>query len=85
MMAQTLQIAAELNKDGADALTRTLAHVKGVNTVSFSPVGSRLSVTFDEDRTSMQELVATLERAGYPVQSGRKAHGDGSCCGSCGG
>lgn len=81
MMSQVLQLPASVNHDTATALTRTLGAVKGVNHVGLAPTGNRISITFDEDVTSEQELAAALHRAGYVIGSAQHGHNEGGCCG----
>lgn len=85
MQEQSLQFAAALNAEAAANITRTLEAIAGVSHVTVAPAENRVRVAFDEDRTSTQELLSTLTRAGYAVRAPSARHGAGSCCGGCGG
>ncbi|KIF79814.1 hypothetical protein [Noviherbaspirillum autotrophicum] len=81
MKSETLSLLNSLDKDAAANAARALAAVNGVLKVSAE--SAAVNVEFDEDVTSLQELRATLQRAGISVK--KPAHGEeGMCCGSCG-
>lgn len=80
MKSETLSLLNPLDQDGAANAARALAAVKGVLKVSAE--AAAVNVEFDDDVTSLQELRATLQRAGVSVK--KPAHGEGMCCGSCG-
>jgi len=84
MMHQRLELAAVLDATGAAAVHRTLQAVAGVSAVDVAEGASKIAVAFDGDRTSTQELATVLARAGYALRE-QKSHGNGSCCGGCGG
>jgi copper chaperone CopZ len=83
MMHQRLELAAVLDAAGAATVHRKLQAVAGVSAVDVAEGASKIAVAFDGERTSTQELGAVLARAGYPLRE--KSHGNGSCCGGCGG
>ncbi len=84
MMHQRLELAAQLDAAGAATVHRTLQAVAGVSAVDVAEGASKVAVAFDGERTSTQELATVLARAGHPLRE-KKAHGNGSCCGGCGG
>jgi len=83
MMHQRLELAAVLDAAGAATVHRTLQAVAGVSAVDVAEGASKIAVAFDGERTSTQELGAVLARAGFALRE--KSHGNGSCCGGCGG
>ncbi|WP_057293595.1 heavy-metal-associated domain-containing protein [Noviherbaspirillum sp. Root189] len=83
MMSQTLQLANALNKDNAAQLTRTLESIRGLSSIAFAPATNRIHVTFDEDHTSLQELVTAINKAGYEIDREQRGKTEGGCCGGC--
>jgi hypothetical protein len=82
-MFQQLQLAAALDLAGVNSVLNTLRAVPGVDAVEAAAGSDRVAVRFDEERTSLQELGATLARSGFPAPARR--HAGGGCCGGCGG
>ena len=85
MMHQRLELAAVLDAAGAAKVHSTLQAVPGVSAVDVAEGVSKVAVAFDGDKTSAQELATVLARAGHPLREAQKSHGNGSCCGGCGG
>ena len=83
MIHQNLQLAASLDAAGVAKVTQALRGIAGVSDVGASEGTHRVSIAFDDDRTSPQEIAATLARAGHPLREPAKA--GGGCCGGCGG
>lgn len=84
MKSETLSLSGALDQNGAMDIARALNAVNGVSKVSVTTASASVAVDFNDDITSVQELRATLQRAGFNVK--RAAHGtEGMCCGSCGG
>lgn len=84
MIHHSLQLANTLDAAGAAQVTEALKAIAGVGSVDAAVGASRIAITFDEDRTSTQELATVVTRAGQQVRTA-KPHGAGSCCGGCGG
>lgn len=83
MMSQTLQLIDALNKDNAAQLTRTLESIQGLSSIAFAPATNRIHVTFDENYTSVQELVTAISSAGYEIDREQRRKSEGGCCGGC--
>lgn len=82
MRSETLSLAGTLNEAQAMQVATALNAVKGVSRIAVSTTNGAVSVDFDDEVTSAQELRAALQRAGLGV---KRAHGEeGMCCGSCG-
>ena len=84
MIHHSLQLSNALDAAGAAQVTEALKAIAGVGSVDAAVGSSRIAITFDEDRTSTQELSTVVARAGQQVRVA-KPHGAGSCCGGCGG
>lgn len=85
MIHQSLELAAPLDAGAAASVTAALRALDGIGSVSAAEGTNRVAVTFDGERTSLQELATVLARAGHALRAPQKAHGNGSCCGGCGG
>jgi copper chaperone CopZ len=85
MMYQNLQLATAPDAAGAAMIIQALRAVAGVDDVGATPGDGRIAVAFDDNRTSVLELATVLARAGYALREPQKAHGNGGCCGGCGG
>lgn len=90
MQIETIKLSGITGDSSAEKINQALLRVKGVNDISISLEGSRATVQFDEELTSLQELQAILVRAGYTlVKAGysevAKEKSSDSCCGGCGG
>lgn len=84
MKTEILNLAAAVDQAGAMHIASILQSVPGVSRVAISTAAGRVTVDFDGDRTSGQELHALLERAGCDTKNSSHAE-RGMCCGSCGG
>lgn len=83
MKSETLSLTGAVDEARAMEIARVLNAVKGVNKIAISTANSSVSVDFNDDLTSVQELRATLEKSG--LGKAKPAHGEeGMCCGSCG-
>ncbi|HEX7650422.1 MAG TPA: heavy-metal-associated domain-containing protein [Noviherbaspirillum sp.] len=87
-MQETLKITGMQSDDCAGNVTRALQSLPGVDKVDVNLSCHKAVVDFDESRTSRQELVATLKKAGYGIIGARAVDlsgngGGGSCCGGC--
>jgi len=90
MQIETIKLSGISDDSCAEKINQALLKVRGVNDIAISLEGSKATVQFDEELTSLQELQATLARAGYTlVKAGysgvEKEKSSGSCCGGCGG
>ena len=86
MQTEILKVRGITGEGCADKVSSALMAIKGVGDVTVSLAGRNATVQFDEQITSMQELQASLVRAGYGIES--VTHGEekaGGCCGGCGG
>lgn len=82
MMSETLKLATALSKDNATQLTHLLQSVQGFTSAAFVPAQNQIQITYDEDRTSLQELETVIDQAGYElVREQRRS--DAGCCGGC--
>lgn len=82
MKSEILSFLSPLDNEGSANAARALSAVNGVLKVSAD--AATVTIDFDDDVTSIQELRTTLQRAGVRVK--KSAHGEeGMCCGSCGG
>ncbi|CAL61812.1 Hypothetical protein, putative metal-binding domain [Herminiimonas arsenicoxydans] len=83
MQTETMKLNGMTGEACAEKINDALLNIKGVNDIIISLAGSKATVQFDEELTSLQELQATLTRAGYSIEAlEKKASG---CCGGCGG
>lgn len=85
MKSQILLIAETLDHESALTLSHALRAVNGVGSVVCATDSNQVNVAFDEDLTSLQEIETVLGRVGYRLRRAMRAHGEHSCCGSCGG
>jgi copper chaperone CopZ len=85
MMHQNFQLAAVIDAGAAKCLEYALTAVPGVAQVKVEHADGQISLTYDEGKTSLQELLERLKLAGYPAQEPQRRHAAGSCCGGCGG
>lgn len=84
MKSEKLSLSNALDETSAMEAARVLNSIKGVSKVAITTVTGSIDVSFDDDVTSLQEVRAALQQAGFGVK--RSAHGEeGMCCGSCGG
>lgn len=83
MKSEVMQLAKVLDEKVVTEIARVLTTVDGVSKIAIASSSNKLSIDYDEDRTSSQEIRAVLQKAGFDAK--RLAHGeDGMCCGSCG-
>lgn len=83
MKSETLNLLGTLDEAAAMVIARVLNAVKGVNKVAIVTADPSVSIDFDDEVTSVQELRAALQQAGFSL---KRSHGEaGMCCGSCGG
>lgn len=84
-MQFNLQLGGLLDAASAASIADTLRAIGGVEAVHAVAGTNRVTVAFDVDRTSAQEIETAATRSGFPVRGGGHAHG--GCCGSgsCGG
>lgn len=83
MMSQTLQLISSLNKGSATQLTRSLESIPGLSSIAFAPATNQIHLAFDDARTSLQELVTAISKAGYEIEPEQRRKSDGGCCGGC--
>ncbi|HEY0843979.1 MAG TPA: heavy-metal-associated domain-containing protein [Noviherbaspirillum sp.] len=83
MKSETLQLLGTLDEASAMNAAKALQAVNGVSKVAVSTADASISVNFDDEATSTQELRRSLQQAGFALK--RPAHAEGMCCGSCGG
>jgi copper chaperone CopZ len=83
MKSETLQLSGTLDEASAMNVAQVLNSVKGVSKVAIATASNSVSIDFDDDITSAQELRSKLDQAGFGVK--KAGHGsEGMCCGSCG-
>jgi len=85
MQTDVMTVRGMRDENAALQVLNTLKAVPGVSAVDVSLAVNEATVQFDEDRTSSQELQATLERAGFVVGGSTGKGCGGGCCGGCGG
>ncbi len=86
MQTQMLKIMGEKTPQAMQGATHALKNLSGVAEVIDSPSEGLVTVRFNQERTSIHELRATLLNAGYNSQAlDAPASNEGSCCGGCGG
>lgn len=83
MKTENLSLSASLDQSSAMEAAAVLNAISGVSKVAITTATGSIDVSFDEDVTSLQELRAALQKAGIGAK--RRGHGEGMCCGSCGG
>jgi copper chaperone len=82
MKNENLSLAGALDQASAMEAAKVLNSIKGVSKVAITTATGTINVSFDDEITSLQEVRAALERAGFGAK--RSGHGEGMCCGSCG-
>lgn len=83
MKTETLPLLGKLDQAGALQLAQLISAIEGVRKVNIVTAEATVNVDFDDHLTSVQELRAVVQTAGYRSKA---AHGEqGTCCGSCGG
>lgn len=83
MKSETLNLLGTLDEAGAMVIARVLNAVKGVSKVAIVTASASVNIDFDDETTSVQELRAAMQQAGFALK--RAGHGEaGMCCGSCG-
>jgi Cu+-exporting ATPase len=83
MKSETLPLIGTVDEARAMEVARVLNGVNGVSKIAISTSENSVSVDFNDDLTSVQELRAALQKAG--LGKAKPAHGEeGMCCGSCG-
>ena len=83
MKSETLPLIGAVDEARAMEIARVLNAVNGVSKIAISTSDSSVSIDFNDDVTSVQELRTTLQKAGFG--KAKPAHGEeGMCCGSCG-
>ena len=86
MQTQALTITAMEGPRTVNAALQALRAVSGVAEALSSPRADVVTIRFDQERTSLQEVRAALVAAGYETLGlNVPVGGEGSCCGSCGG
>lgn len=85
MKTQTIQLSNVLNDQASRDLSALLLRIPGVDAALCAPGGGKISVSFDEDRTSGLEIEAAVARAGFTLAPGGARTPHTSCCGGCGG
>jgi len=84
MKTENLTFPGTLNEASAMEAAKVLNAIKGVSKVAITTSTGTINVSFDDEITSLQEVRAALEKAGFGPK--RRSHGEeGMCCGSCGG
>ncbi len=66
----------------AETITNALKANAGVEKATVSFAAGRADVSFDRAKISIDDLKQVIREAGYEI---KPSHGDGMCCGSCGG
>lgn len=85
MKTEILEFAGAIDQGLAMNIARVLQSVRGVSRVAISTEAARVTVDFDDDLTSPQELRTLVQRAGL-AEKVKASHAErGMCCGSCGG
>lgn len=82
--SHSLALSGPVTPNKARHLEQSLLAVAGVTDANVSASHGRVSITFDNTRTSTDALQAALhelEQAPVPAP----AHHEGGCCGGCGG
>ena len=85
MQTEVMTVRGMSGEACADKVASTLRAIAGVDDVAVSYAVGKATVRFDEDKTSTQELQASLARAGYRVATAAGGSCGGGCCGGCGG
>lgn len=83
MKTEILSLSGLLDEARAMEAARVLNSINGVSKVAITTRTGSIDVSFDDGKTSLLEVRAALQRAGFGVK--RDTHGEaGMCCGSCG-
>jgi len=86
MQAKIMKVRGMSGDACADKISDALLAIKGVGDVTVSLAGEKVSVQFDEEQTSLQELQAALVRHNYGIEAVfPEKERVTSCCGGCGG
>ncbi|WP_420475438.1 heavy-metal-associated domain-containing protein [Noviherbaspirillum sp. ST9] len=81
MQSEVFQFRAATTQESMAHAVRVLSGVAGVRDVTPSILRNEVSVQFNAELTSKQDLQAVLADAGYPIQTGSR----GGCGGGGGG
>lgn len=83
MKTENLSLSGVLDEASAMAAAKVLNSINGVSKVAITTATATINVSFDDEITSIQEVRAALQNAGFGAK--RRSHGEeGMCCGSCG-
>lgn len=85
MKTQSIQLSHVLNDQSSRDLAALLQRIPGVDATVCTPGAAKVSVHFDEDRTSGLEIEAAIARAGHALAPGAVHESRSGCCGGCGG
>ena len=93
MQTEILKVTGMTCGGCSSNVTRALVGVDGVHNVDVSLAGGEAKVDFDENMTSLDKLVASVQEAGYGVNEdvadinveeqkfeGQKTEGKRGCC-----
>lgn len=83
MKTGTIDMAGPINETSAQQAAAVLQNIPGLAKIAISTTAGSIDVSYDDEQTSVQEMRALLQRAGFTLKPG--GHGQGGCCGSCGG
>lgn len=83
MKTSTIDMASPMDETSAQQAAAVLQKIAGLTRIAISTEAGRIAVSYDGEQTSVQEMRALLQRAGFTLKPG--GHGEGGCCGSCGG
>lgn len=84
MRSEILRVTGMTNDINATTIEQALKAM-GVDEVNVSVTLSEVSVKFDKQSVSSEQVRNALTGAGLVVVGVRSAHANGSCCGACGG
>ncbi|HYC43367.1 MAG TPA: heavy-metal-associated domain-containing protein [Noviherbaspirillum sp.] len=83
MKTENLSLSGSLDEASAMEAAMVLNTIKGVSKVAITTATGTINVSFDDEVTSLQEVRAALQKAGFGAKP--RGHGEeGMCCGSCG-
>jgi hypothetical protein len=85
MKVEIITIAGAISAQKVNQAVVSLRALSGVEDVSFLDSPARLYARINEDATARAELITVLAGAGVVVAEEKRPHGEGSCCGGCGG
>lgn len=83
MQSEIFQFRAATTQESMADAVRVLSALAGVGTITPSLLRNEVSVQFNADLTSKQDLQGALSAAGYPVQAGNRTGGCGGGGGGC--